>query len=293
MITLESVSALVLAVNKGSFSAAARELGCTPSAVSKKIALLEHKLGIELFNRTTRKLVLTEAGREFYSRCTRGLAEIESAESFVRNFSKTPQGSLRVRVPQAFGRLKIAPFIPDFMLRYPDIKVDLIFAPTEHDPMDVDVLIGSSAPRNANLIARPLTTMERITCAAPSYLQQSGRPARFKDLARYNCLKFSGSDSIENEWILYRDRGVQRVRVSGTFRTNDAEALLNAARAGVGIVHMPAFIVEQALQSGDLVELFSDQAGGHGAIVNAYYTSSKHRLPKVKVFIDFLVQLFK
>ena len=135
--------------------------------------------------------------------------------------------------------------------------------------------------------------MERITCAAPSYLQQFGRPARFKDLTRYNCLKFSGSDSIENEWILYRDRGVQRVRVSGTFRTNDAEALLNAARAGVGIVHMPAFIVEQALQSGDLVELFSDQPGGHGAIVNAYYTSSKHRLPKVKVFIDFLVQLFK
>jgi LysR family transcriptional regulator, regulator for bpeEF and oprC len=293
MITLDSVTALVVAVKEGSFSAAARELGCTPSAVSKKIALLENKLGVALFNRTTRKLALTEAGREFYSRCTRGLAEIESAETFVKNFRKTPQGSLRVRVPQAFGRLKIAPFIPEFMLRYPEIKVDLIFAPTEHDPMDVDILIGSSAPPNANLIVRPLTTLERITCAAPSYLERAGQPAKFKDLERHNCLTFSGSDSIENEWNLYRGDAVERVRVSGTFRTNDAEALFKAAVAGVGVVHMPSFIILPALQSGELVGLFSDERGRHGAVVSAYYTSSKHRLPKVKVLIDFLAQLFK
>lgn len=292
---LESVAAFVRVVREGSFSAAARELGFSPSAVSKRIARLEGRLGIALLSRTTRKIALTDAGQEFFDTCALSLQGIQEAVELVSRFRTTPYGLLRVKVPQAFGRLHIAPSIPEFMACYPDIQLDISFGSHEQDFSDkrIDVLVASADPPNGNLAVRPLTPIERVTCAAPAYLERAGKPSKVSDLDHHNCLLFTGSHSVENEWVIYDDKGVQRQRVSGSFRTNDAEAIYMAVLAGVGIAHMPKFIIEPALASGTLIPLFRDRGGGTGASMKAYYLPAKYRLPKVKVFVDFLTEIIK
>ena len=291
---LESIAVFVRVVREGSFSAAARELSFSPSAISKRIARLEEGLGVSLLSRTTRKVALTEAGQAFFETCSRGLSAIEEAEETVSRFGREPHGLLRVKVPQAFGRLRIAPSIPDFIARYPRVQVDLLFGPLPGPFMDerIDVLVASAPPPNVNLSVKTLTPLERVTCAAPSYIARHGMPRELTDLARHNCLIFTASDSIENEWVLHDEHGVRHVKVAGNFRTNDAEAIYSAARAGVGVAHMPRFIVDPALASRELVSIFSDRGGGSGAAMRVYYALPKNRLPKVEVFVDFLVRLF-
>jgi DNA-binding transcriptional LysR family regulator len=292
---LEGVAAFVRVVRAGSFSAAAREDGLNPSAVSKRIARLEARLGIALFSRTTRKLVLTEAGQEMYDRCAVSLAGIVDAIEIVSRFRQSPQGVLRVRVPQAFGRLHIGPAIPAFLRRYPDIQLELAFGQTERAFMEqrLDVLVGSADPPNIRLSVRNLVALERVTCVAPTYLEHHERPCTFADLARHNCLLFTASDSVENEWVLRGENGVARVRIAGNFRTDDAEAIYQAVLGGVGIAHMPSFIVGPAIAAGRLIALFQDAPGKDGAMMKAYYPEAKHRLPKVAAFLDFLSDLFK
>ena len=153
--------------------------------------------------------------------------------------------------------------------------------------------MASSNPRDTNLVAKKLAPFERVTCAAPSYTERFGRPNSVGDLARHNCLIFAGSDSIEDEWVLHGKDGIQRVKVSGGFRTNDAETLYMAVLAGVGLAHMPTFVVGPALASGRLISIFRDKRDKSGACMNAYFPRAKHRLPKVRAFIDYLVGTFE
>ena len=222
---LGGVAVFVSVVKEGSFSAAARELSLTPSAVSKRIAGLEDSLGVSLLRRTTRMIALTEAGQEFFDICSRSLSAISDAEEMLSKHRSSPHGLLRIKAPQAFGRLHIAPAIPKFMARYPQIRVDLTLGTLAREFIEerIDVCVASADPRDANLTAKILTPIERVTCAAPSYIERLGRPNSVSDLARHNCLIFAGSDSIENEWVLQDDEGLRRIKVSGNFRTNDAE----------------------------------------------------------------------
>lgn len=292
---LESIAAFVRVVREGSFSAAARKMSVSPSAISKRIARLERDLGIALFNRTTRKLVLSDVGREFYDRCARSLTGIEEAVQLTSRMRGTPSGLLRVKVPQAFGRLHIAPAIPEFMARYPEVELDLTFGWLQSNLMDerIDVLVASTDPPDANIAVKTLASIERVTCGAPSYIARFGRPASVEELAKHNCLMFAGSGSVEDEWVLHEKKGVRRIKVAGTFRTNDAEAIYTAVLGGVGIAHMPTFVVGPSLASGKLVPLFRDAGSPKGATMKVYYPPAKHRLPKVEVFVDFLVSLFK
>jgi len=292
---LESVSVFVSVVKEGSFSAAARGLGLTPSAVSKRIAGLEDGLGVSLLRRTTRMIALTDAGQEFFEICSRSLSAISDAEEMLSRYRRSPHGLLRIKAPQAFGRLHIAPAIPEFMSRYPQIRVDLTLGTLAREFIEerIDVCVASADPRDANLTAKTLTPIERVTCAAPSYIEQFGRPNSVSDLALHNCLIFAGSASIENEWVLQSEDGVQRVKVSGSFRTNDAESLHLAVLAGVGLAHMPTFVVGPALESGRLISIFRDKRKVSGARMSAYYPRAKHRLPKVKAFVDYLVGTFR
>jgi DNA-binding transcriptional LysR family regulator len=273
---LESIAVFVSVVNQGSFSAAARELSLTPSAVSKRIAGLEDGLGVSLLRRTTRMIALTEAGQEFFECCSRSLSAISDAEETLSRFTSSPHGLLRIKAPQAFGRLHIAPAIPEFMAQYPQIRVDLTLGPLARDFMEekIDVCVASSNPRDANLVAKTLAPFERVTCAAQSYIERFGRPHSVNDLARHNCLIFAGSDSIENEWVLHGEGGVRRVKVSGNFRTNDAESLYLAVLAGVGLAHMPTFVIGAALASGRLIPIFRDKRNVSSAHMSAYVMAS-------------------
>ena len=291
---LESVAAFARIVQEGSFTAAGRAMGIGPSAVSKKVARLEDQLGVSLLNRTTRKLILTNAGQEFFERCSRGLSEISSAEEAVQQLRKTPQGLLRIKLPQGFGPLYIVPLIPKFMALYPRIEIDLSFGQWDSGYMDksVDVIISSADPANINLASRALAQFERVTCASPGYIDRHGKPRDQKDLANYNCLMFTDSTSIPHEWIYYHHNAINRVHISGNFRTNSTDAMISAVTEGLGIAHMPAFAVGAAVAAGKLAVIFRDGSRGErvGPVMKAYFPPAKHRLPKVKVFVDFLVK---
>jgi DNA-binding transcriptional LysR family regulator len=291
---LGGVAVFVSVVKQGSFSAAARELKLTPSAVSKRIAGLEDGLGVSLLRRTTRMIALTEAGREFFDICSQSLSAISDAEEMLSTYRSSPHGLLRIKAPQAFGRLHIAPVIPDFMVRYPQIRVDLTLGSLAREFVEerIDICVASTDPRDANLTAKTLTPIQRVTCAAPSYIERFGRPDSVGELSRHNCLIFAGSDSLENEWVLHGEQALSRIKVSGNFRTNDAETLYLAVMAGVGIAHMPTFVIGPALASGKLVAIFRDKRKASGAHMSAYYPRAKHRLPKVRAFVDYLVGTF-
>jgi DNA-binding transcriptional LysR family regulator len=292
---LESIAVFVTVAKSASFSEAARELGFSPSAVSKRIARLEARLGVSLLSRTTRKIQLTEAGEEYFERCSGGLSAIAEADDVIARSGEMPQGMLRVRVPQAFGRLHIAPHIPAFLAKHQQISVDLRFGRLTGDQMEerIDVVIASSDPPNINLAVKKLAPFTRVTCAAPSYLARAGKPASVRDLSNHNCLIFTGSDSLETEWVL-RGRGtIQRVRVAGRFRTNDAEAMHSAVLSGLGVAHLPTFLVGPDLSSGRLVPIFRDVNNGQSASMNVYFPPAKRSLPKIRVFVDFLAALFK
>ena len=292
---LDSIDLFTRVVRAGSFSAAARAAGVSPSAISKRIARLEEQLGVALLHRTTRKLALTGAGENFYDVCSRGLREIERAQDTLSNVRDSPSGLVRVRVPQAFGHKFVTPFIPGFVQEYPMIELDIIYCSLSGDHIDekIYVLIASADPCDVNLAVRTLAPIERVTCAARSYIERFGAPEHFAGLSFHNCLMFSGSDSNDREWVLHLANGPQRIRVSGTFRTNNAEAIYAAVLAGIGIAHMPAFIAEPGLASGELIPLFRDQAGYAGATMKVYFPQAKLRLPKVAVFLDHLMRAFQ
>ena len=298
MNNLDSVYVFVRAVEAGTFSAAARELRVTPSAVSKQVAKLEDRLGVMLLNRTSRKLGLTDAGIEFYRSCSQSLASIERAEETLYQFRNEARGTLRVAVPQGFGRLRIAPLIPQFLALHPGIRIDLLFGRLSGHLIDerIDVLISSADPSDSNLIVRPLLPIERVACAAPPYLERQGTPAKIDELTRHNCLIFTNSDSLDHEWVFRTRTGHRRVRVSGNFQTNNHEALYVAVLSGLGIAHIPTYVVDPALKSGELIAVFSDlrdsSRGAGMATMNAYFPKAKNRLPKVNVFIDFLIKHF-
>jgi len=293
----DSIYAFVRAVQAGTFSAAARELGVTPSAVSKKVAKLERHLGVVLLQRTTRKFALTHIGREYYDSCAASLAGLARAEEDIARARGTARGLLRVSVPQGFGRLHVAPLIPALLARHPELNVDLTFGRGRPDFSDstLDIIIGSADPPDTDLVVRRLMPFRRVTCATPDYLARHGTPESWADLVRHNCLIFTDSDSVNDQWV-YRKGGVtERVRVSGNFQTNNLEAMNFAVMGGLGIAHMPTYIVGPSLRLGQLVEIFGDdvQADGQGAFMNAYYVQAKHRLPKVTAFINCLMEHFR
>lgn len=294
---LDSVVIFVRTVVTGSLSAAARELRVTPSAISKKIAKLEDRLGVVLLNRNSRKLSLTDIGREFYDACADGLSTISQAENAIAQFSTEARGMVRVAVGQGFGRLHVAPLIPAFLERYPDIRVELLFGRLTGHVFDerVDVLISPTDPPDSNFIVRPLLRFARVACAAPAYLKKHGRPTALDDLSRHNCLVFTNSNAGVEEWIFRTQQGRRRVRVSGNFQTNNHEALYVAALNGLGIAHMPTYVIAPALETGDLVTLFEDEAADAGALstMSAYYPQARNRLKRVNVFVDFLIEHFR
>ncbi len=291
---LDDIAAFVQAVVHGGFAPAGRAIGCTPSAVSKRVGRLENQMGIALLSRTTRKLALTAAGRAFYESCSVALAQIETAQDAAIASRKVPQGLLRVKVQQAFGRIHVAPLIPKFLSRYPHVRLELLFGNFSPGLMEdeIDVLIAAADPSDSNLASRTIVPIERVTCASPEYFTRNGRPLSFKDLAGHNCLMFSDSTFPANEWIYILSDGIERVRVTGNFVTNNGDAIVRAVLEGVGIAHIPSFVVEAALSSGRLEVIFRDHVSNR-RMMKAYYAPAKHRLSRVQVFVDFLIDEIK
>ena len=274
----------------GSMSAAGRALGLSPAVVSKRVKRLEERLGTRLFQRTTRQISLTEAGQGFYERIVGILAGIEEAEAFVSGRSGVVRGSLRISAPTSFGRMHIAPHLKGFMDQYPDLVINLILTDDFSDIVgggfDLAIRIGELS--DSSLVARRLAPVRRVLCASPGYLARHGVPATLEDLGRHVCLP----PHTQDVWRLEGPEGSVTYRPQGPLYTNSSEVVSEAVTSGMGIALRSTWDVGPALKSGQLVQVLPDHEGSRNVVLSAVYPSRQFLPVKVRLFIDYLADLF-
>ncbi|WP_422372823.1 LysR family transcriptional regulator [Hoeflea sp.] len=277
-------------VSAGSMSAAGRELGLSPAVVSKRLRRLEDRLGTRLMQRTTRQISLTEAGQGFYERVLAILAGIEDAEAFVSRRSALARGVLKVSAPTSFGRMHIAPHINTFMRANPDLGVNLSlhdeFVDIVGDGYDLAIRIAELS--DSSLVARKLAPVRRILVAAPDYLAHRGAPRSFDDLEAHVCLSPHNNDP----WKLEGPNGPVVHRPSGPLQTNSSEVVREAVIGGVGIALRSTWDIGAELADGRLVQVLPDHEGSRNVAIHAVYASRRFLPAKVRVFIDYLADLY-
>jgi DNA-binding transcriptional LysR family regulator len=289
---LSGMTVFARVVEADSFARAAAALGLSRSAVSKQVAWLEDQLGARLLNRTTRRLSLTEVGRAYYDRCARILEEVEEASQAVASLHAAPRGTLRVNAPMSFGQRHVGPAVADFLARWPELKIDLSLTDRRVEVVEegYDVVVRIMAMADSSLIARRIATTCRIACASPAYLARHGTPATPEDLAGHACLEYANLPA-SGEWVFQRGGATHRVKIAGPLRADNGDALRSAALAGLGVVQMPTFIIEEDLAAGRLVPVLADYAAD-GLPVWAVYPHNRHLSTKVRMFVDFLAERF-
>jgi DNA-binding transcriptional LysR family regulator len=290
---LAGMLAFARVVEERSFSAAARRLVRSKSAVSKQVSELEDRLGVRLLNRTTRRLSLTEAGSAVYEHCLRMVAAAEEAERVVAALSGAVRGTLRLAAPVSFGTRHLAPLIPQLLQLYPELAIDLSLDDHMVDLVEegFDLAVRIAELGDSGLIARRLATARRVLCAAPAYLAEHGVPREPRDLPRHNCLGYSYLRSPTGQEVSFRSEGGMTLRLRGNFIANNGEALLAALLGGVGIALMPTFIVADELRAGRLRVLLAD-AVTMDSTVSALYPANRNLSPKVRAVVDFLAERF-
>ncbi len=290
---LAAIEAFVRVAESGSFSKAAERLHSSKSAVSRQVSALEAELGARLIHRTTRALTLTEAGRSYFEQAGRILADLAEANASVGQLQAAPRGRLRVSAPMSFGFLHLAPAVPDFLARHPDVELDLMmndrFVDLVDEGFDMAVRIGALA--DSSLVARKLAPMRRAVCAAPGYLATHGTPASPDELKAHECLCYSNV-GMAQEWRFVRPDGrTWSVEVRGRLHANNGDALRAAALRGFGLAVLPSFLVGRDFQSGALVPVL-EQFLAQDSAVYAVYPHARHLSPKVRAFVDFLAERF-
>jgi len=275
-----------------SFSAAATALGLTPSAVSKLVSRLEDRLGVRLLQRTTRRVTLTSEGSIYFARARQIVGDIDDMEAEVARSRASPRGRLHVNVSSAFGLHQLAPALPEFLMRYPDIHVELSITDRIVDLVaeQVDVAIRTGRLVDGSLTARKIAEFERTICAAPSYLARSGVPGAATDLAGHDCITMG--DPASNRWAFRSRDGIDYIEIVPRITTDSGEAALRLAVDGAGIVRLGDILVAEPIRRGMLVPLLTDAHYSEPLPLSALYMAGRHRLPKVRVFIDFLQERF-
>lgn len=289
--TVSDTAAFCRVVEAGSFTAAAEALGLSKGAVSKYVSRLEARLGVRLMNRTTRRLTLTEAGEAFYRRAARALEELGAAEQEVTDQADRPRGHLRVSVPTFYGAEILSRRLGAFHHRYPDISLELVMENRFVDLVEerFDVAVRMSAPRDSSLVMRKLAEIPVVICASPDYIARCGRPERPEDLREHECLIYTVAPR-PHEWVMASRRGPRyTVAVDGSIRTNDDHTIRQAAKDGCGILRMPRLFVQDALDAGELIQLWPD--GTSPGVTLALVYPSRHELPaKVRAFVEFMAE---
>lgn len=291
---LEQVEAFVAVAELGSFAAAAARIGRDPSALSRRVSMLEQRLGVRLLARTTRNVAVTDAGRIFLKRAQVALEELASASAEVMAGAGIVGGTLKVAVPNTFGRIWIAPLLPKFCQRFPDIRLDVRFDDRFADIVSegFDLAIRVGALRSSSLISRRIAGRRSILCASPDYLKRRGRPRSPEDLARHDCIGFTGH-AFWPDWPLQKGSQRKTIKPKGPLVTDNAEANLQAAITGLGVVLSADWLAGAALKSGKLVEILPGwTAGGAGAI---YVVMPPGKLipAKTRAFADFVADGLK
>lgn len=283
----------VRAAEDGSFSAAARNLALTPSAVSKLITRLEDRLGVLLFRRAHRNIVMTQEGEAFYRASLAAIEAVEAADAAV--FGGTVgQETLKVRTMPIFGQVALAPRLPDFCRQHPNLRVEIQLridpGPLLDDGTDIAIHIGHL--KDSSLVATRFSGTRWIICASPSYLAQHRAPSHPDELAHHNCLNFVSSISARI-WTVRTERDPAKpISVDGQVRSNQASVLIELARAGLGIVRLIEVQIADDLAQGRLIEIFPEHQSHEEDPIYAVYQSRRHVSNRVRVFLDFLRSAF-
>ncbi len=290
---LTSLEVFAKVASAGSFSAAGRAMGLSQTMVTKHIAALEARLGTKLFHRTTRRLSLTEAGRDYLDVAARVLADLDAADNAVAADRFEPRGVLRLNAPVSFGVRQIAPLLSGFACRHPHVTVELglndRLVGLAEEGWDLAIRIGSLS--DSSLIARRIAPCRIVVCAAPSYLEARGTPRTVADLAQHNCLGYTLSRWTGADRWTFGARSEMTIPVTGNLRANNGSALLAAAIAGQGVIYQPTFIVAEALRAGTLTVLPLDHPTLEVGI-HAVFLPVHHPAAKVRAMIEFLVAQF-
>ncbi|WP_199361839.1 LysR family transcriptional regulator [Luteimonas sp. MC1750] len=291
---ITSMRVFVRAATDGSLSAAARHLGMSPAMATKHVNALEARLGVKLLHRSTRRLALTEAGSDYLEACLRILPDIDEAEAATASQRVKASGLLRMNVPLSFGQAFVAPLIPEFCHRFPEVTVELGLSDAELDLLaggwDLGVRIGRLA--DSPLQARRLGDSPMRVCASPHYLDTRGVPRRVAELVQHNCLGYTLSATQGRGTWAFGIDGDIRVPASGNLLANNGDALLAAAVRGQGIIYQPGFIVDAALARGELVALELDRPTVALGGIHVLYPPDRRPPAKVRVMIDYLADAF-
>ena len=289
---LASLTAFVRVVENGGFTAAARRLNLSPTMISNHVQALENQLGVRLLNRTTRKVNLTDIGREYYERCTQILAEIEEADLAASALQTAPRGQLRVHCHTVLVRF-IAPLVAAYVQDNPEVSIDLQMGDRMVDLLGegFDLAIRTYLPPDSSLVVRRLAGWRHVLCCAPAYLERHPPPRSPADLVGHNCIRYAFY-AFGDEWHFIDPAGKPvAVRVAGNLVTSSAHVMRAVALAGGGVLLAAPYVLYEELAAGSLIRLLPEYQGVEFSIA-AVYPHRRHLAAKVRVFIDRLVALF-
>lgn len=289
----DNIRTFVRVYELGSMSAAGRDLRISPAVTSSRISQLEEHLGVRLFQRTTRSLTPTEQGQSFYRGATEILEAIETAEAQIVNITENLKGSLYVAAPLGVGRRLIAPQVPDFLAKYPEVNVRLRLTDRKVDltteGLDLAFFLGQ--PEDSNLRIRKIADVARILCASPEYVRKHGMPTSGDDLVsgQHECLSLRFPGATEFHWLLTTPSGPKRFRVSGRYESDDGDVLTDWALAGHGIAMKPVFEIAEHLGNGSLVPV-AQNTPPEPIQMACLFTHRRMQDPKTRLFMDFVIE---
>lgn len=286
----DQIMAFLAVVEQGGFTAAGQALGRDGSILSRRVTALEKRVGLRLMERTTRRLVLTEAGEMFCQRMQGAVSALRDIEQDIAATARGVRGTLRIALPATFGRMWVAPVLPEFLAAYPDLIVETAFEDRYVDlvaeSFDVAVRIGSLA--DSRLVARRLAASQRLLCASPAYLERHGAPSTPGDLAQHACLQFSRLSSPAL-WRLRDGDKPTEIRITGPMLTDDAASLLQAAVSGTGIAMVSDWLAGPELSTGRLAPVLPDYPVENTEAIYVVHPSARLTPAKTRAFIDWLV----
>ena len=296
MAWLSSWDSFIKVVEAGSMAAAARRLDCTRAQISKQIADLERAFGVRLFERSTRKVSLTPSGEIFHQHARRALEAIHSTEVAVRNMGEAPYGVLRISASITFGRLHIAPLLPKIVAKYPELNCELVLTDNLVDLVDdkIDLALRLTKTPPEDAVARKLVPMKRVICGTPAYFASHGEPRTPHDLSQHQCFSFLQATD-RGLWRLIDTDGEEiSIPVDSKFHFNNVDCIMDAVLASHGLGMLPTYLCGPELARGTLRSIFNDlePVSSLGRYLYACYTPNRVRVPKVRVFLDELENLF-
>ena len=293
MSNVSDLRVFVRVVERGGFAAAAGDLRLTPSAVSKLITRLEDRLGVRLLHRTTRRLALTSEGEVYHLRARDILAAIEDVEAEVAHAGRRPRGRLRVNCVAAFAFHQLMRQLPAFTSRYPEIELELTVADRVIDLLaeNADVAVRSGPIQDPSLVAQKFAEIRRELFASPEYLARREAPRTPEQLREHDCVVLRISPESQR-WPFHDKGKVKFIDVGNRMLVDSGEAALQLAIAGGGITRLADLIAAEAVREGKLVPVLEQSAVVEPVPLSAVYPVGRHRMPKVRAFLDFLVERF-